>query len=220
MRSFVRRTGRITPSQQRALDQLWPRYGVNAGESTLDFVKLFENDNPVILEIGFGNGRSLTQMALAQPHQNFIGIEVHKPGVGALLLQLESQAINNVRVISADAVSVLNNNISPESLRAVYLFFPDPWPKKRHRKRRIIQDEFVQLVRTRLMIEGKFHMATDWQDYAEHMLAVMDRASGFKNEAGPGCFALRPEHRPLTKFEARGKKLGHGVWDLIYTREY
>ena len=218
VRSFVRREGRITRSQQRALGELWPRYGITVDNRALDYKTMFGRKAPVIFEIGFGNGRSLAEMAAQHPEQDYIGVDVHRPGVGSLLLQLEDQAIENVRVVCEDAVQVLTHQIPDDSLQAVYLFFPDPWPKKRHHKRRLLQPEFVQLVRKRLKVNGLFHMATDWQGYAEHMMAVMSQAEGFKNTAGEGVYAERPDYRPLTKFELRGKNLGHGVWDLIFSR--
>lgn len=219
IRSFVRREGRITPSQQRALHELWPRYGVDVEDSVLDLVSLFGRRAPVILEIGFGNGRSLAEIASTNQQQDYIGIDVHRPGVGSLLLQLQESGTNNVRVICNDAVQVLQKNIADKSLDAVLLFFPDPWPKKRHHKRRIVQPDFIELVRTRLKVNGQLHMATDWQDYAEHMLAVMSANPGFVNMAPDKSYAERPDCRPMTKFEQRGRKLGHGVWDLIFVRQ-
>lgn len=218
VRSFVRREGRITRSQKRALAELWQRYGINTDDCLLDYKTVFARKAPVVLEIGFGNGRSLAKMAAAHPEQDYIGVDVHRPGAGSLLLQLENQAIENVRVVCEDAVQVLTRQIPEDSLQAVYLFFPDPWPKKRHHKRRILQPEFVQLVRKRLKINGLFHMATDWRDYAGHMMDVMSQAEGFENTAGEGVYAERPDYRPVTKFELRGRNLGHGVWDLTFCR--
>lgn len=218
IRSFVRREGRLTDAQRRALDELWPRYGVTPGAASLDFARLFGRDAPVHLEIGFGNGEALAAMAAAHPQNNYLGIEVHRPGVGALLRRLDAEGITNVRVVSVDAKDVLGQCIPDASLAAVYLFFPDPWPKKRHHKRRLLQSEFAQLVRRKLKLGGEFHLATDWEDYARHMLAVLSAADGFENVATPGPFTPRPEMRPLTRFERRGQRLGHGVWDLTFRR--
>ena len=214
----MRREGRITPSQQRALDELLPRYGVQL-DGLLELDRVFGRSAPRTLEIGFGNGVSLASMAAQAPDQDFLGIEVHRPGVGHLLREIDHLGLNNLRVICADAVEVMERHMAPASLDRVLLFFPDPWPKKRHQKRRILQDSFVQLIHSRLKPGGHFHMATDWQDYAEQMLAVMDSAAGFTNSAGRGQYAVKPDYRPETKFERRGLKLGHGVWDLVFVRE-
>lgn len=218
IRSFIRRQGRLTTAQQRALETLLPRFGVAGGGTTLDLDALFGRRAPRILEIGFGNGDSLAAIAHAHPENDYLGVEVHTPGVGHLLLKIEEFGLNNVRVIRDDAVEVLKARIPEASLDAVYLFFADPWPKKRHHKRRIVQPEFVQLLRSRLRIGGRFHMATDWEDYARHMREVMDAAEGFRNTSPDGGYVERPDYRPLTKFEQRGRRLGHGVWDLIFER--
>lgn len=220
IRSFVRREGRLTKGQQRALDELFPVYGlsVDASGQVFDFNNLFGNDHPLHLEIGFGNGQTLSHLARHQPEHNFIGIEVHRPGVGNALLQIEQQQLSNVRVICHDAVEVLRDAIPDASLAAVYIFFPDPWHKKRHHKRRLVQPEFVELVRSKLQAGGILHMATDWENYAEHMLEVMGQVEGFDNLAGKGRYSPRPEYRPTTKFEQRGLRLGHGVWDLLFRK--
>ena len=218
IRSFVRREGRITPSQQRALARLWPRYGLEAGEQPFDFAEIFGRHATRVLEIGFGDGVSLRQQAQAHPESDYLGIEVHRPGVGRLLHALDTEELTNVRVVCEDAVTVLRQNIPEGSLDTVQLFFPDPWPKKRHHKRRIVQPEFVELVRTRLREGGRFHLATDWEAYAQHMMVILSEASGYRNVAGSGNFASRPDSRPLTKFELRGQRLGHPVWDLIFER--
>lgn len=218
IRSFIRRQGRLTPAQQRALDILFPQFGIESGSGLLDFSALYGRTAPRILEIGFGNGDSLAAIAQAHPENDYLGIEVHTPGVGHLLLKIEELALNNVRVMCDDAVEVLTQRIPPDSLDAIYLFFADPWPKKRHHKRRIVQTEFVQLLRRRLKVGGIFHMATDWENYAQHMLEVMRAAEGFRNTAASGEYVPRPDYRPLTKFEQRGQRLGHGVWDLIFER--
>lgn len=220
IRSFVRREGRLTKGQQRALDELFPVYGLAPSEhEVFNFPEIFGNDHPVHLEVGFGNGQSLIQMAAAQPEINFVGIEVHRPGVGNALLQIEDQSLQNVRVICQDAVEVLNNHIPDQSLSAVYIYFPDPWHKKRHHKRRIIQIEFVERLRERMLEKAILHFATDWEDYALHMMEVMKGVEGFTNQAGVGAYSERPDYRPITKFEQRGLRLGHGVWDLIFRKD-
>ncbi len=218
IRSFVRREGRMTAAQRRALEELWPRFGLDSGGAMLDPTASFGRAAPVVVEIGFGNGESLLAMAAAQPQKNFIGVEVHRPGVGQLLMLLAERGIGNVRVVCDDAKEFLEQRMPDASLDGLQLFFPDPWPKVRHHKRRLVQAEFVQLVRRKLRIGGQFHMATDWQHYAEHMLTVMTEAQGFCNDAGAGQYAARPGHRPQTKFERRGQRLGHGVWDLVFSR--
>ena len=216
IRSFVRREGRMTSSQQRAFDSLWPLYGVITTHQTIDFNQLFQRVAPVILEIGFGMGHSLVQQAQQFSENNYLGIEVHRPGVGALLSAIEKNKLENIRIVCDDAVAILKNNIADNSLDKIQIFFPDPWPKKRHHKRRLIQIEFVELLRTKLKPGGYLQLATDWQDYAAHMLQVMQKSQGWKNLAVDNQFIPRPVDRPLTKFEQRGKRLGHGVWDLLF----
>jgi tRNA (guanine-N7-)-methyltransferase len=218
IRSFVRREGRITEAQKRALEELLPRYGVAPGEAPLDFVALFGRDAPVHVEIGFGNGEALAAMASAHPENNYLGIEVHRPGVGALLRRLEAEGLANVRVASTDAKELLARRIAEGSLSAVYIFFPDPWHKQRHHKRRLVQAEFVALLARKLKPGGLLHLATDWEDYAQHMLAVLAGTAAFENTAEPGSFTPRPESRTLTRFERRGHRLGHGVRDLVFRR--
>jgi len=218
VRSFVRREGRFTAAQRRAVDSLLPKYAVPEGDEPIDFAAVFGRVAPVHLEIGFGNGDALVAMARAHPEINFLGIEVHRPGVGALLQRLQSEEISNVRVITTDAVEVLTRRIPDQSLSALYLFFPDPWPKLRHHKRRLVQSALVALVRHKLQLGGLWHLATDWEDYARHMLAVLTAAEGFENVAGAGQYSARPESRPLTRFERRGQKLGHDVWDMVFRR--
>ena len=193
-----------------------PRFGVAYSPAALDFTQLFGRSAPTIVEIGFGMGETSTAIALAQPQHNFLGIEVHAPGVGSLLKQIDALQLSNVRIIQHDAVEVLRYMIAPHSLAGVHLFFPDPWPKKRHHKRRLLQAEFAALVAARIECGGYFHCATDWQEYAEQMLAVLEAEPLLKNSADG--FAARPDYRPLTKFEKRGLKLGHGVWDVIFLR--
>lgn len=218
IRSFVKREGRLTRAQQRALDELLPRYGIRLADGKLDLDELFGRRARRVLEIGFGNGMALAELAEQNPATDYLGIEVHRPGVGHLLQEIEKRGLANVRLSTDDAMEVLAQQIPANALDAVYLFFPDPWHKKRHHKRRIVQAEFADLIRSRLKAGGILHMATDWQDYAEHMLAIMEAAEGFMNVSGPGRYTPRPAYRPLTKFEQRGKRLGHGVWDLQYRK--
>ncbi|MFJ5482230.1 tRNA (guanosine(46)-N7)-methyltransferase TrmB [Pectobacterium actinidiae] len=218
IRSFVRRQGRLTNGQQLALDNYWPVMGVEYQTEQVDFNALFGRDAPVVLEIGFGMGASLVTMAAQHPEQNFLGIEVHLPGVGACLASAQEAGISNLRVMCHDAVDVLMNMIPDGSLSMVQLFFPDPWHKARHNKRRIVQVPFVQLVQSKLKIGGVFHMATDWEPYAQHMLEVMTSVTEYRNLSDNNEYVERPESRPLTKFEARGQRLGHGVWDLMFER--
>jgi tRNA (guanine-N7-)-methyltransferase len=218
IRSFVRREGRLTKGQERALNELWVKYGISNETSLLNLSETFNRSAPKVLEIGFGNGHSLAQMAAENSENDYLGIEVHRPGVGALLLLIEEQGQNNIRLICDDAVEVLKHRLADGSLDRVQLFFPDPWHKKRHHKRRIVQPDFVSLIAQKLKSGGIFHLATDWEDYALHMIEVMNQSANFKNTASNGGFVPRPDYRPLTKFEQRGKRLGHGVWDLIYKK--
>jgi len=217
IRSFVRREGRITAGQQRALQDLWPRYGL-AADAPLDLAAIFGRSAPRTLEIGFGNGDALATMAGQHPDTDYIGIEVHRPGVGRLLQQLDEHELTNVRVMREDAVQILNICFPDNSLDRLLLFFPDPWHKKRHHKRRILQPGFVELLSRKIRPGGHVHMATDWEDYARHMLEVMGESPAFRNCAGTGNYSPRPDYRPVTKFERRGQRLGHGVWDLVFER--
>ncbi|WP_299490412.1 tRNA (guanosine(46)-N7)-methyltransferase TrmB [uncultured Shewanella sp.] len=218
VRSFVLREGRLTKGQAQAMEQQWPIMGLSYTPKPISLVDVFKREADTILEIGFGMGASLVEMANASPHKNFIGIEVHKPGVGACLADAATAEVSNLRVYHHDAIEVLEHSIEDGSLAGVQLFFPDPWHKKRHHKRRIVQAEFAELIRRKLKIGGVFHLATDWENYSEHMLEVMNNAPGYKNQSTTGDCVVRPEHRPLTKFEARGHRLGHGVWDLMFER--
>jgi tRNA (guanine-N7-)-methyltransferase len=218
IRSYVLRQGRMTEAQQRAFDNLWPRYGFRLGEENLDFNALFGNTNPVTLEIGFGNGETLAELARRYPEHNYLGVEVHSPGVGHLMIRLAQQESGNVRILRGDAMALLRNHLAPASLSQLLLYFPDPWPKLRHRKRRIVQPEFIELAHRALWPGGLLHMATDWREYAQQMLLLVSAHGGFINRAGTGNFAPRPDSRPLTKFEQRGRRLGHGVWDLLFER--
>lgn len=219
IRSFVRRQGRLTKGQQHALDNFWPVMGVEYQAETLDIAALFGRTAPTVLEIGFGMGSSLVTMAQQNPQQNFIGIEVHSPGVGACLMTAQEEGVSNLRVMCHDAVEVLEKMIPNGSLDMVQLFFPDPWHKARHNKRRIVQPTFVELLRSKLKVGGVFHMATDWEPYAEHMLEVMTSLADWQNLSADNNYVPRPESRPVTKFEMRGQRLGHGVWDLMFERK-
>lgn len=217
IRSFVRREGRMTRSQQAALERLWSRYVVEP-EEVRDLAAVFGRVASRVLEIGFGMGDSLAAMARAHPEIDYLGVEVHRPGVGSLLTRLEREDIRNVRVVCGDAVEVLQHHLPDASLDAVQLFFPDPWPKKRHHKRRLVQAEFIELLRRKLKSGGLFHCATDWEHYAEHVLVVMAAAAGFRNAADAGGYTERPDDRPVTKFERRGERLGHVIRDLVFAR--
>jgi tRNA (guanine-N7-)-methyltransferase len=219
VRSFVRRDGRITKAQQRAIDTLWGRYGIDpeAGQ-LLDFESIHVRKAPVWLEIGFGNGEALITMARDLPEVNFLGVDVYRPGIGHLLRLTAANELHNIRVFHGDAMQLLKKHIRPQSVDRVLLFFPDPWPKKRHHKRRLVRTDFARLIGAVLRSGGLFHMATDWEDYAQHALEVMIHDSDFVNIAGGNGFAKRPDYRPKTKFEQRGKRLGHGVWDLLFRR--
>lgn len=218
IRSFVLRGGRMTEGQKQAWETQWPRWGLSVDQGVIDPRQVFGREAPLNLEIGFGMGQSLAEMAANAPEQDFIGIEVHRPGVGSLLKLIAEQGLTNVRIYCTDANEVIDLCLPEAVLDRVMLFFPDPWHKKRHHKRRIVQRDFVQRIRHKLRVGGIFHLATDWQNYAEHMLEVMEDAEGMVNHVGTGAYAPRPEDRPVTKFEKRGERLGHGVWDLLYRR--
>ncbi|MGH8363385.1 MAG: tRNA (guanosine(46)-N7)-methyltransferase TrmB [Gammaproteobacteria bacterium] len=218
IRSFVLRQGRITRGQRSAFIRLMPRYGLDPAHGAFDFTSTFDREARRTLEIGFGNGEALLVLARAHPEEDFLGVEVHRPGIGRLLLALEAEQLSNVRVICADAVDVLQRCVPDASLDAVLIYFPDPWPKKRHHKRRLVQTEFAALVARKLKTGGRFNLATDWPDYAEQMLAVLSACPDLVNTAGDDGYAPRPPQRPLTKFEHRGLKLGHPVRDLVFAR--
>lgn len=216
VRSFVLRQGRVSNAQGRAYEQLLPVHGLPFRDAPLDFAQTFGCGAPTVLEIGFGMGETTAAIAQANPETNYLAIEVHTPGVGSLLKQIEELNLRNVRIIQHDAVDVLEHMITPQSLAGVHIFFPDPWPKKRHHKRRLIQSPLVGLLASRLKSGGYLHAATDWEDYAQQILAVLNTEPGLQNTAQD--FAPRPASRPQTKFEARGLKLGHGVWDLLFRK--
>jgi len=217
IQSFVRRSGRISKAQSIGLNELWHDYGIDLNEKKLDFNKLFLSKNNVTLEVGFGNGDSLLEMAIDQPNQNFLGVEVYEAGVGRLINEANKNKLSNLKIIKDDAVEVLTNNILDNSISHFQLFFPDPWHKKKHHKRRIVQISFLDLLSNKLKKDGIVHIATDWENYAEHIMELLESHSHFKNCAGDHMYSLRPKNRPLTKFENRGQKLGHGVWDIIFT---
>ncbi len=217
IRSYVVRAGRMTAAQRQAFDSGWPRYGLKLSDGALDVAGQFGTRAPLVVEIGFGMGESLLQMAQAAPDHHFVGIEVHPPGVGSLMNAAAAAEVDNLRLYLADATDVMRECIGAQTVDRLQLYFPDPWHKKKHNKRRIVQPEFVQLIRSRLRLGGVFHMATDWQPYAEQMLATMQQAAGFSNCTGAE-YAQKPDYRPLTKFERRGARLGHGVWDLLFER--
>ena len=216
IRSFVLRAGRMGTGQQRALQELGPRFVLPFQHAPLDPAAVFGRQAPLVLEIGFGMGDATAQIAAAQPDLDFIGVEVHEPGVGALLKHIGERGLSNLRIVQHDAVEVLQQMIRPASLDGVHIFFPDPWHKKRHHKRRLIQPPLVQLLASRLKPGGRLHCATDWEEYAQQMLEVLGGSALLQNTAD--AYAPRPDYRPLTKFEARGQRLGHGVWDLVFTR--
>jgi len=218
VRSFVLRQGRMTEGQKKAFDRGWAKYGLTREDGMIDPREVFGRDAMLNLEIGFGMGKSLAEMAEAAPEQDFIGVEVHLPGVGALLKEIEDRGLENVRIYNIDANDVIDLCLPDACLDRVMVFFPDPWPKKKHHKRRLIQPEFVQRIRHKLRVGGVLHLATDWENYAEHMMEVMSESEGFANAAQPGQFSPRPDDRPITKFEKRGERLGHGVWDLLFHR--
>lgn len=218
IKSFVIRAGRMTHGQKLALATGWKNYGLELADQELDYKHIFGRTAPITLEIGFGMGQSLFTMAQQTPEEDFIGIEVHKPGVGALIGLLQESPLPNIKIFNCDAIDVLKQAVPNDSLNRLLLFFPDPWHKTRHHKRRIVQADFVQLVRSKLRIGGILHMATDWQPYAEHMLDTMQTAQGFQNMAANNHYIPRPSERPKTKFENRGEKLGHDVWDLKFKR--
>ena len=216
IRSFVVRAGRMTKAQRSAFELGWDTYGLRLADEAIELDTVFGRNNPKVVEIGFGMGGSLLEMVEAQPDTDFIGIEVHPPGVGSLINAAQEKNISNLRVYLADATDVLNECFADGSLDRVQIYFPDPWHKKKHNKRRIIQPKFLQLIREKLRLGGVVHMATDWQPYAEQMLELVGEADGFKNMAQD--YVPRPDFRPLTKFERRGERLGHGVWDLMAER--
>ena len=218
IRSFVLRQGRFTPAQQRAFDEQWPQYGLDYTGQPRDFDAVFGRHAHRVLEIGFGNGEALRFAVQQDPSRDYLGLEVHAPGVGRLLNALAEDGARNVRVYRHDAVEVLENEVADGALDEVRIYFPDPWHKKRHHKRRLVQPAIAALLVRKLRIGGRLHLATDWEAYAEHMWDVLDATPGLRNVAGPRGAVPRPDWRRQTHFETRGQRLGHGVWDLLYDR--
>ena len=218
LRSFVRREGRMTDGQKSALERLWPRYGLDEPKQAFDLAQVFGRKAPVIFEIGFGNGDHILSRATLEPQHDFIGVEVHRPGVGRLLHNAETAGLNNLRTSSHDAVEVLETWIADGALQEVVIYFPDPWHKTRHHKRRIVQPAFIELVARKMAPGGRLLLATDWAHYAEHMLEVLNAASAFKNLSADGRYVPRHSTRPKTRFEMRGERLGHDVFDLEFRR--
>ena len=218
IKSFVLRTGRMTDGQRRAYEINLAELGLQRSDGMQNFENTFGRVAPVVLEIGFGMGDSLAEMAANAPENDFIGVEVHTPGVGRLMYLVQDAGLKNVRTYEDDAVEVLAQCIPDNSLSRVQVYFPDPWHKARHHKRRLIQPQFVQAIRSKLNVGGVLHLATDWENYAEHMMDVMSDAEGYSNMAGDREYSPRPDYRPITKFEKRGERLGHGVWDLLFTK--
>ena len=216
IRSFVLRQGRFSPAQQRAYEALLPRFGIDFGDLPLDLTRAFGRNAPKILEIGFGMGETTAAIAKARPSDDFLAVEVHSPGVGALLKLIEQEKLANIRIVQHDAVEVVESMLAPGVLAGAHIFFPDPWPKKRHHKRRLLRGPFIHALAERLQQGGYLHVATDWEEYAREILEAL-RAEPLLANTTAG-FALRPEYRPLTKFERRGLNLGHGVWDLLFER--
>lgn len=219
VKSFVIRAGRMTTAQTKALEELAPKYLVDVSSlERLDTAKIFNREAPLVVEIGFGMGKSFVQMAKQDPLRNYLGIEVHPPGVGACMMLIEEEQLTNVKVIKYDAFEVLTKCLGNESIDILQIFFPDPWPKARHHKRRLVNDDFLKLVTPLIKHGGQIRMATDWEEYAEQMLTCLSNAHDLENTAEDGGYIPRPEWRPLTKFEQRGERLGHGVWDLVFKR--
>ena len=217
IKSFILRQGRITAGQKMAIDTLWDTYCLDP-KKTFNAKDVFNNEAAVIMEIGFGNGESLAKMARENPEKNFVGLDVHKPGIGHLLRLLFEQKLTNVRIFHHDAIEILEKRIPDHSLAGLQLFFPDPWHKRRHHKRRIVSEHFMNLMTQKLISGGIFHAATDWQHYAQEILKMLNTQTEFINQAEEKGYCERPDYRPLTKFEQRGVRLGHGVWDLIFKK--
>lgn len=217
IRSFVLRQGRVSNAQHRCYEQLMPQWGLPYAAQALDYAQVFGRQAPTLLEIGFGMGETTATIAAAQPQHNFIGIEVHTPGVGSLLKEIDARGLGNLRIVQHDAVEVLRDMLPPNSLAGIHVFFPDPWPKKRHHKRRLLQAPLVRQLAEHLLPGGYLHCATDWEDYAQQILEVLRNEPLLANTAKD--YAPKPDYRPLTKFEQRGLRLGHGIWDIVFVRK-
>ena len=218
IRSYVRREGRLTQGQKKALQELWPKYGVSDDQSPLDATGLFLDDRPIILEIGFGNGQNLVNLALANPAIGYVGVDVHRPGAGHLLLELSRLDITNIRVVLQDALEAVPVRFSEHTLHSILVYFPDPWPKKRHHKRRLLRFDFIHELARRLIFHGTLNIATDCDDYASNILELIEKEPLLENVAGPRCYAERPKDRSLTRYEMRGMHLGHPVRDILARR--
>lgn len=216
IKSYVLRQGRLTDAQSHALEYYWTDIGINYGVETIKPDRIFQRTAPLVLDIGSGMGETLVQLASNHPENNYLAIEVHKPGVGSLIKNAVQRDLVNIRVINHDVIDVLKHQLSDNALEQVYIFFPDPWPKKRHHKRRLVNPEFLSLLKPKLKAHARLFLATDWQELAEHMLSVCDQDPGLINIAGKGHYTPRPDWRPITKFENRGIKLEHGVWDMCF----
>ncbi|MDC9714671.1 MAG: tRNA (guanosine(46)-N7)-methyltransferase TrmB [Gammaproteobacteria bacterium] len=219
IQSFVKRSGRLTLGQKAGLTEFWVDYGVDLPEGKIDLDALFVKQQKVVLEVGFGNGDSLLEMAINTLDRNFLGIEVYEAGIGRLINEAHKRQLNNLKIIQADAVEVLTHHIENDSLDGFQLFFPDPWHKKKHHKRRIVNTDFLDILSQKIRQGGRIHMATDWEHYAVQMLDTLENHPHFKNTQNIPTYSPRPQYRPITKFERRGERLGHGVWDLIFTNE-
>jgi tRNA (guanine-N7-)-methyltransferase len=217
IRSYVLRAGRLTKSQQNALNSHWRKHGVDFTQTKLNLNHLFKRHAPKILDIGTGMGETTTLIAAKHPENDYLAVEVHKPGIGNLLKQIKTNNLSNIKIFNHDVIEVLQHQIPSNCLDSVYIFFPDPWPKKRHHKRRLINQDFLECITSKLRSNARIFLATDWEDYAEHMLATFEANSKFINLAGTGQFSPRPHWRPITKFEQRGQKLNHCVWNFAYS---
>ena len=218
VKSFVLRLGKITQGQQNAIDNYYPQYGIYAGLGLLDLNQIFARNTPKVIEIGFGMGDATWQIAKNNPNIDYLGFEVHSPGVGSLLMKIKEHEIDNLRIIQGDAKAILTNNIQNNSINGVNVFFPDPWHKKKHNKRRLLQNDFIDMLIKKLQIDGYIHIATDWEDYAIQVLALMNSKVELINQSADNRYIVRPESRPITKFEQRGINLGHKVFDLYFIK--
>lgn len=216
IRSYVRREGKLTRGQKKAINQYWPKYGVRLEDGLLDFGSLFGRHANTVLEIGFGNGLSLADMAEQNLQCNYFGIEVYRPGVGSLLVQIQQRELHNIRVSKDDAVEVIDQQLPTDSLHQIQIFFPDPWHKKRHHKRRLIQSGFIDNLVTKLKLHGQLHIATDWFNYAEHILQVLTACPALRNTTAN--YVTKPQNRPVTKYEARGRRVGNGIWNMVFEK--